>query len=43
MAAPRRVVEIEIGPEGLWCKLLVVVPFQPTDELRAVRWQGFWA
>jgi Fusaric acid resistance protein family len=27
----------------LLCKLLVVVPFQPTDELRAVRWQGFWA
>jgi hypothetical protein len=24
----------------LWCKLPVVVPFQPTDELRAVRWPG---
>jgi NAD(P)-dependent dehydrogenase (short-subunit alcohol dehydrogenase family) len=25
---------------GLWCKLLAAVPFQLTDELRAVRWPG---
>ena len=25
---------------GLWCRLLAVVPFQLTDELRAVRWPG---
>jgi hypothetical protein len=32
-----------ITADRLGCKLPIVVPFQPTDELRAVRWPGFRA